>query len=487
MGLTEQLQKYAASDMYPFHMPGHKRHGFKESGSYVFPDPYSVDITEISGFDNLHHAEGILKEAMEQAAKVYGSDKTYYLVNGSSCGVLSAIFAVTKCGGKLLLSRNCHLSAHHAVLLNRLEPEYVYPDCMDFFGISGEVRVDEIERILLENREKAKRGEDKRIEAVCIVSPTYEGMVSDVKRIAKVVHTFEIPLLVDEAHGAHLPFALRDGFFPESALSQGADIVVQSLHKTLPSFTQTALLHVQGELIEPGKIERYLRMFQSSSPSYVFMAGMELCIRYMDREGRDKMHQYEKRLFRFYKKMRQLKTLKVLEGGQKDPSKVVIATQMAKGLNGAILGKILRERFHLEVEFCAPEYVLAMTSLMDTDEGFLRLEEALLAIDQELEDCGRDGDIKKILSCDIPPARQMISPAIALEEKEACVPLEASEGRISKEFVFLYPPGIPILTPGEQISKEILSHIVSWREAGLPVQGLTDSKLSTILTVACDG
>jgi arginine decarboxylase len=185
--------------------------------------------------------------------------------------------------------------------------------------------------------------------------------------------------------------------------------------------------------------------------------------------------------------MRQLKTLKVLEGGQKDPSKVVIATQMAKGLNGAILGKILRERFHLEVEFCAPEYVLAMTSLMDTDEGFLRLEEALLAIDQELEDCGRDGDIKKILSCDIPPARQMISPAIALEEKEACVPLEASEGRISKEFVFLYPPGIPILTPGEQISKEILSHIVSWREAGLPVQGLTDSKLSTILTVACDG
>ncbi|MCI8454194.1 MAG: aminotransferase class I/II-fold pyridoxal phosphate-dependent enzyme [Lachnospiraceae bacterium] len=485
MGLLERLEDYTAGDMYPFHMPGHKRQGFLEKGPCAFPNPYLIDITEINGFDNLHHATGILKESMDWAAKQYGAKKTYYLVNGSTCGILSAVFATTKCGGKMLISRNCHLSVYHGIVLNRIEPEYVYPESIDSFGINGEIRAKEIEEILSENKKMADHGRDKRIEAVLLVSPTYEGIVSDIRRIAKIVHAFQIPLIVDEAHGAHLSFAPEDNFFPESALSQGADLVIQSLHKTLPSLTQTALLHVKSDRIDQNKVERYLRIFQSSSPSYLLMAGMERCIRYMVQEGRDEMIRYKGRLVHFYEKMHKLKKLKMLDGAHKDPSKLVISAQWTEGLSGEKLKDILRERFHLEAELCAPEYVLAMTSLMDTDAGFARLEEALLAIDREYVAFGKKESRKKIFSCIMPSATQVLSPARALEEEEFRIPLAEATGNISKEFVFLYPPGIPILVPGEKVSKEILSRIFSFQSAGLPLQGLSDPEFSTILAVAC--
>ena len=271
--LYERLRKYAASDFYPWHMPGHKRRLVE------FDNPFSMDITEIDGFDDLHHPEGILKEAMEEAAAVYGSEKTYFLVNGSSCGILAAVSAAVPPGGKLLMARNCHKSAYHAALLQQARVTYIYPE-LEAEGFYGAVRAEDVEAALQA---------DPDIRAVIVVSPGYEGIVSDIRAIAEAAHAHDCALLVDEAHGAHLPFGKGCGLdFPASALEMGADAVIQSLHKTLPSLTQTALLHLgrnSGARMDRDRVELYLRIYQSSSPSYIFMASIDHCIRLMAGEA----------------------------------------------------------------------------------------------------------------------------------------------------------------------------------------------------------
>lgn len=500
MDLLDRLSAYGRTDFYPFHMPGHKRREIPDKWSKTFPDPYSVDITEIDGFDNLHHPEGILKESMDRAAEIYGADKTYYLVNGSTCGILSAVCGTSTFGGRILIARNCHKSAYHALILNRLEPVYVYPEVLPEYGILGGIRPEEI-KYQLEAERRSREG--FRIQAVLLVSPTYEGIVSDIKTIANIVHEYKIPLIVDEAHGAHFPFG---SMFPSSALELGADLVIQSLHKTLPSFTQTAVLHCKGQLADPEKIERYLGIFQSSSPSYLFMAGIERCIRYMDQDGRDGMERYGARMDQFFCGMADLKILKAVTRSIKkegsvfnwDPSKVVISTAAAKGLNGEMLGEILRDRYHLEVEMCAPEYIVAMTSFMDTEEGLERLKKALIEIDGGLEktENSPDRSIEKAAENDFSDSRKstgpetpqaaeiVMTPAQALDMPGEETAIDKAAGRVSKEFVYIYPPGIPLLAPGERITAGAVNCLKQYQSAGLPVQGLKDSSLSTILAVA---
>ena len=398
-GLLERLTEYAGSDAYPFHMPGHKRREIPDGIPGGFPDPYGIDITEIDGFDNLHHAEGILKDAMETAAAIYGADRSWYLVNGSTCGILSAVFATTENGGKILTARNCHKAVYHAICLNRLEAEYLYPEEITEFGINGGIRAEDVRKALEKDAMHCAgnsgdvRGKITKIQAVLITSPTYEGVVSDIRAIADAAHEYGIPLIVDEAHGAHLEYADQCHSFPKSALEYGADIVIQSLHKTLPCFTQTAILHVKGKFVDQDRVSRYLSMFQTSSPSYLFMAGMERCIRYMDGDGRNGMVRYEKRLEHFMERMEGLQVLEVLDreicGKYRtvagwDPSKIVVSTMRAEDFHGEELAETLRRKYHLEMEMTAPEYVIAMTSLMDTEEGFERLGTALLEIDGAL-------------------------------------------------------------------------------------------------------
>ena len=231
-GLLERLTEYAGSDAYPFHMPGHKRREIPDGIPGGFPDPYGIDITEIDGFDNLHHAEGILKDAMDEAAAIYGADRSWYLVNGSTCGILSAVFATTENGGKILTARNCHKAVYHAICLNRLEAEYLYPEEITEFGINGGIRAEDVRKALEKDAMRCAghsgdvRGKITKIQAVLITSPTYEGVVSDIRAIADAAHEYGIPLIVDEAHGAHLEFADQCHSFPKSALKYGADLVI---------------------------------------------------------------------------------------------------------------------------------------------------------------------------------------------------------------------------------------------------------------------
>lgn len=507
-GLLERLTEYAGSDAYPFHMPGHKRREIPDGIPGGFPDPYGIDITEIDGFDNLHHAEGILKDAMDEAAAIYGTDRSWYLVNGSTCGILSAVFATTENGGKILTARNCHKAVYHAICLNRLEAEYLYPEEITEFGINGGIRAEDVRKALEKDAMRCAgnsgdvRGKITKIQAVLITSPTYEGVVSDIRVIADVAHEYGIPLIVDEAHGAHLEYADQCHSFPKSALEYGADIVIQSLHKTLPCFTQTAILHVKGKLVDQDRISRYLSMFQTSSPSYLFMAGMERCIRYMDGDGRNEMIRYEKRLERFMERMEGLQVLEVLDreicGKYRtvagwDPSKIVVSTMRAEDFHGEELAETLRRKYHLEMEMTAPEYVIAMTSLMDTEEGFERLGTALLEIDGALRRRTESGRKEKAASetpegleskVSHPVRRMLICEAMDADTERTA--FQDTVGKVSAEFVYLYPPGIPIIAPGEVFTDAIVEKIMAYKAAGLLVQGPADPDADVILTLSSE-
>lgn len=515
-GLLERLTEYAGSDAYPFHMPGHKRREIPDGIPGGFPDPYGIDITEIDGFDNLHHAEGILKDAMETAAAIYGADRSWYLVNGSTCGILSAVFATTENGGKILTARNCHKAVYHAICLNRLEAEYLYPEEITEFGINGGIRAEDVRKALEKDAMRCAgnsgdvRGKITKIQAVLITSPTYEGVVSDIRAIADAAHEYGIPLIVDEAHGAHLEYADQCHSFPKSALEYGADIVIQSLHKTLPCFTQTAILHVKGKLVDQDRVSRYLSMFQTSSPSYLFMAGMERCIRYMDGDGRNEMVRYEERLEHFMKRMEGLQVLEVLDWeicrkyrtvAGWDPLKIVVSTMRAEDFHGEELAETLRRKYHLEMEMTAPEYVIAMTSLMDTEEGFERLGTALLEIDGALRHCVESeqqkekGESKEKERCETPEAteskvshpirRMLICEAMDADTERTA--FQDTVGKVSAEFVYLYPPGIPIIAPGEVFTDAIVEKIMAYKAAGLLVQGPADPDADVILTCQTPG
>ena len=499
--LINRLAAYARSDMYPFHMPGHKRRtgpedSFMNSCVDSFTNPFAVDITEIEGFDNLHHPEGILKDSMKWAADVYGADQTYYLINGSTGGILAAVCGSVPRGGRILVSRNCHKSVYHGICLNQLKTSYVYPQEIEGLGIQGGITAEDVDRML-------NRYMDTQ--AVLIVCPTYDGIVSDIEAIARIVHRAGLPLIVDEAHGAHFRY---DAMFPASALDMGADVVIQSVHKTLPSLTQTALLHIKCNRPDGGcyadreRIDRYIHMVQSSSPSYVLMASIENSIYQMEQTN---MAPYGKQLHKLRRRLGQMRHLRLADTGligqagirDLDISKIVVSTRGTclypavdglTGFTGAHLDDILRREYHLEMEMCGADYVTAITTVMDSGEGLERLGDALTRIDTQLTDAGykpdgRSGNQKSVYSMRCDTAMSM---GEAMEENMASVGLEDSAGCISGEFVYIYPPGIPIVAPGEWISRPILEVILEYRDKGLPVQGPADQSLRTIRVVQKD-
>ncbi|MBO6015205.1 MAG: aminotransferase class V-fold PLP-dependent enzyme, partial [Lachnospiraceae bacterium] len=302
--LLDHLCKLNQSDIYPFHMPGHKRR--RPEG--ISLDLFGMDITEIDGFDNLHHPTGILKETQEGAAELYGVLQTFFLVNGSTCGIQAAISASVRAGKKLLLARNCHKSVYNTCLLRSIDTTYVYPVRTQMEEVLGEIRAEDV---------KAALDADADIDAVIITSPNYDGVISDVERIADVVHEKGKLLIVDEAHGAHLPFA---DDFPKSAIRCGADIVIQSLHKTLPAPTQTALLHVASSRVDTAGLREFLAIYQTSSPSYVFMAAMQHCIEATYAHRKEWFETLSGRLDGLAAACADLHSLKLFSGfGQKPP------------------------------------------------------------------------------------------------------------------------------------------------------------------------
>ena len=563
--LYEKLSSYAESDYYGFHMPGHKRNRNVTGVSL----PYGIDITEIEGFDDLHHAKGFLKQAQERAAEVFHGEETCFLINGSTVGILSAVLGCTQRGDKILMARNCHKSVYHAVYMNELEAEYLYP--VFDRELNGEVRPEDVQRILEEERiiaEKGKRtnserekrtdsemkkrvnsemekrtnsemekrvnsekktrisSEKEKIRAVVITSPTYDGVVSDVARIAEIVHAYGIPLIVDEAHGAHFGF---HPYFPENSNVKGADVVIHSIHKTLPALTQTALIHMNGIFADREKIKKYLHILQTSSPSYILMAGIDACVGWLGSEKKDAaFDDYVKLLKETRNQLKKLRHLQMIETENFDFSKIVISVKGTR-YSGRELYKLLLEKYHLQMEMAAGTYVLAMTSVGDIREGFQRLVQALHEIDGNLEKenglplSGIDRNLEKenepilsvidkklkeenprplseseltldsenggigLTAAGIPRLEQVFSSSKAEQagkqnpESVSALPWSCCCGKISMEYAYIYPPGIPLIVPGERISKEVIARIEEYSRMGFDIEGLNKSGYITIM------
>lgn len=530
--LYEKLKKYEASDFYGFHMPGHKRNT-ELMGQGL---PYGIDITEIDGFDDLHHADGILLELEQRIAKLYGADRSRILINGSTAGIMSAILGCVDRGGKLLVARNCHKSVYHAMELGGMEPVYLYPEFDTTWEINGVIEPGQI---------KAALEADSEIQAVMLVSPTYDGVVSDIRTIAEIVHSYQIPLIVDEAHGAHFGF---HPYFPENSNRCGADVVIHSLHKTLPAPTQTAVLHINGTIAKEEQIWHYLNMLQTSSPSYILMAGIDRCVGLLEREkeiskANEKgqallekeqygFRQYVARLERLRTEVQEsLQNLKLVEpemrksqrltpttwnpgtaglrkpeserkegnaeeekdkgiseghvgkSGLKigymeyDKSKILISTKRCSKTSEEIY-KLLLEKYNLQMEMRAGSYILAMTSIADTDAGFERLKQALLELDKSCRFISTERTEGAGVSFALPRTELVYLPGKAEDfrrkNQTECCRFEEAEGRISLEYAYLYPPGIPLLVPGERISGEVISQLLGYQKQGFSIEGIRE-------------
>ena len=471
--LYEKLRKYCDSDYYPFHMPGHKRRLGMGMG-----DPLGYDITEIEGFDNLHHPEGILLEAQRRAARLYGAEETHFLVNGSTAGILCAIGACAP-SGRILMARNSHRAAYHALSLNRLEAVWLYPGK---FVPEGETEAswEELNGPILAADAEAALEACPDVRAVFITSPTYDGVCSDVAAIARAAHRRGLPLIVDGAHGAH--FGMHP-LFPENAVRQGADLVIHSLHKTLPAPTQTALLHVQGDRVDRRRLRRLLAVYQTSSPSYVLMAGIDRCVGLLEREKDRLFGELAGHLDWFRRETGNLELLRLPKSD--DPSKILISAERA-GLTGLEIQKFLREEAHLELEMAAGSYALALTSVGDDREGFVRLATALGQLEERLKREKREGKSRKWQSGKFAgyfKNQTAMSISRAEESPQQQVLLEESLGLISGEYIFRYPPGVPLAVPGERIGSQLLEQILRERDLGYDIQGSEDPGMRRLWTV----
>lgn len=469
-GIYEALQRNRDSGRCPMHMPGHKR----DVEQFQMDNPYGLDITEIHGFDDLHDADGLLRAAMERAADLYGAGRTWFLVNGSSCGVLAAVGACVHAGDEVLVARNSHKSLYNALYQNSLTPHYLCPSFLPGFGAAAGVEPQAVEAALQAH---------PQVKLVAVTSPTYEGVVSDIAAIAAVCHAHGVPLLVDEAHGAHL--GLAEGF-PGNAVQAGADLVVQSVHKTLPSLTQTALLHWNGDRVSPQRIERQLSIYESSSPSYILMASIDRCVSFLRQQGGSAFAAYRQRLAGFRQAAAGLSRLRLLGQeavGEKgvfalDPSKIVISTRFV-GMTGPEMAASLREKDNIELEMAARDYAIAMTSLCDSEENFHRLAQALLRADREAppQPPAEEPEPPRL------PRRAMTLRA-AEEAPGRLLPLEQAAGRVSREAVFAYPPGIPLIVPGEYVEEGFPALLRSYQRAGVSLKNSRRAPVDFLDTVA---
>ena len=424
---------------YPFHMPGHKRNpALNIEGS-------EIDITEIKDFDNLHSPNGSILEIEEKLSSLYHSEKSFMLVNGSTVGMLASIFAVTERGNKIIIARNCHKSVYNACFLRELDVVYIEPEYDERNGFYTEIRQSAIDNAIKNNPD---------VKAVVITSPTYEGYISSVNA--------DIPLIIDSAHGAHFGF----GDFPNYP---NADIVVSSLHKTLPSLTQTAVLNVyKSNFVD--KVKLYLDMFQTTSPSYVLMNSVSKCVTFLENSAMA-FKNYTSLLDEFYKT--KLENLEIIRTD--DKSKIIISTANCN-INGNQLAEKLREEYFIECEMESINYIILMTSVADREEAFKNLSYALIEIDNSLK---KKKD-KKILK---PGISGKICNAYEINKSEKTL-YDKAIGKVSAEYIYAYPPDIPILVPGEEITEDILLNIAEMLKNQVNV--ISDSNLlpSYILTKA---
>lgn len=556
--INEALEKYIEKGTYPWHMPGHKRQpieavqnvdNISKSRENFWNGVYAHDFTEAKDLDDMHEPEMFIADSIAEMKKVYGTFATYMLVNGSTSGLMTAIHATCHRGDVILAARNCHKAVYNAICMLELEPEYIVPDYVDMrwrcgvnqngeqpitdgmTDVSGESNRETREKMAASsevNHETEERadvnGEDDREmsertdilgdispdklelalkelvadgrkpRAVIITSPTYEGVISDIRTIAGIVHRYGIYLIVDEAQGAHLNF--MEGH--ETAMQQGADIVIESLHKTMPALTQTSLLHVMNPELDE-RVRRYLQIFQTSSPSYIFMQSMEKAVAF-GANNRDGFARYGRRLEAFAGKCDGLRNIRLFRPDassvkndeicnackvfDRDEGRLVFVVrpgtvdESGQKFTGVMLAEILADRYGLIVEMASVSYVICISSVVDSADSYDILFNAVAEIDGNL---GYEPDKTDRQELDIISGRRSaMPPGTAWDRPVESVPIEGAAGKVSGAFVYAYPPGIPVLAPGEVVDRQAVNGIKSMIDSGLNVAGVNDGYIKVL-------
>lgn len=474
--LFEALERHAEKKPHPFHIPGHKMgNSFDRAGKDVYRNILPLDMTEISGLDDLHQPEDVIAEAQSLAAEAFWAEQTKFLIGGSTVGNMALIMTVCKPGDKILVQRNCHKSVYNGAILARANPVFIVPAVDLATGVAAGFRREDVERALQAHPEA---------KAVFLTNPTYYGMGIDLAKMAAVIHRHDIPLLVDEAHGAHFGFHPA---LPGSAMQAGADAAVQSTHKMGTSLTMSSMLHIQGPRIDRDKLFRVLAMIQSSSPSYPLMASLDLARRYMVIEGQKEVERVLPLMEQLRERIKTLPWLRIAELSESsvysslDPLKLMLILR-TRELGGGQLKKIM------EAKGVFPEMAQA---------GYVLLAASTGTSEADVESVGRV--LESLQPTAVPDAELLFQPGVlassflreqiipmheALDAGKRTIPLEAAEGTVCAEMVIPYPPGIPLLVPGERIDTEALTLLHTLRSAQTRFHGIKDASLATIEVIA---
>lgn len=460
-GVTQFLLEHAKKHPVSFHMPGHKGSGiYRRYGHDEFIDNFiDCDITEIPGADNLFQTEGIIKATAEKYSRLYDVKRSYLLINGTSGGLIAAVLASVPAGKKLVMARNCHKSVFNALTLGGIEPVYAYPTMIEEYGISGPVTAEEIARCLDENPDA---------DAVILPSPNYYGICSDIEAIASEVHERGKVLIVDQAHGAHLKFMTGE---PKSAEECGADIVVNSTHKTLASFTQSAVLNYNSDRVKQYVLEDKLQAIQSTSPSYLLMASLDINADILEDHGEELFEAWQDNIDVFYAKAADVPHLRLMDiPGAMDKTKINI-DMSSYGIDGNQLEELLMEK-GIYAELVTGNILMCMTGIGNTAADFMRLYEALDEIAKS-----RDAKPEEKKTSDNSGAALWMKRRplhnIPKYKKQICI--DDSERAICASSLIPYPPGIPFVCPGEEIGREEIEYIKMLRSRGEKVIGVDEN------------
>ena len=454
-------------------MPGHKGHYnnyniLKSIGENL----YSMDLTEVDGTDDLHSPESSIKESQEDIAKIYNAKESFYIVNGSTAGIYSMILSCTNKGDKIIIQRNCHRSVFMAAYLGSLETEYITPSVLDDFSFAASITPKDVENSLKTNPDA---------KAVVLTSPTYYGTCINIKEISKITNKYGALLLIDAAHGAHFPFNKN---LPNNPIVEGADMEVVSFHKTLPSLTQTGVLNVSKNAtskIDMGKLKFMLSLYQSTSPSYIFLSSMEAAAYIMNKDGEVLLESVIEYIEDFKNKIKNHDFYKVL--GKKhigksniydlDSTRLVISSK----IGGVKLSKILRENYQIQVEMSDDKNIIIIGSVFDKKHYYEKLYNALVEIEEKYKDLKWNNKKYEILDYTYKKV-YTIEKGYSLEKET--ILLKDSIGKVAGEIVAPYPPGIPILLPGEEITYNKIKCIENCKDIGIRFNGPEDKNLNTI-------
>lgn len=474
--IFEAVMKYADQRPAYFCVPGHRyENGVNtQFRSFAGDNIFKIDLTETMITDDLHCPAGAIKEAQELAADLWGADQTFFLVNGSTCGNEAMVLSAVRPGEKIMVAGNCHNSVNNALILSGAEPVYIMPELIDEWGISGGVSPVEAEQLFQKNLD---------CRAMIVTSPDYYGVVSDIHALAEICHRYGALLLVDEAHGPHCYFSER---LPEGALSCGADMCVQSLHKTAGALTQSSILHVKSSLADIEMLRRSLQIVQSSSPSYILMSSLDTARRDLAVQGKEMIEHAIELACSARNRINSIPGLmcagKELEGMSSvfriDETRLIISA-VQLGISGLRLKALLLDEHNVEVEMADSRNIIAIVTYANTQEDIEKLVSALRDIAQQHP----HGDPLPIQTVLPKPAVSAMSPRDAFFAKKKVIPWNDAAGHISAEMIALYPPGIPVIRPGEIFTDEILDLLKQIRSSGGYIHGLSDETMETVTVI----